>query len=616
MATSSPNFLVQNMEKVALVIALVVLGICVLTTMTGGEPRVSLDNSSVPVSEANDKLLAMVEDKLLKMKKPDELAPVEPWKETAEAAWLVSDSILAAMALTPISPAVVDVIATDVGRRTSTVDQAAEKMPLPEKPYITGGAELVFTDDRDNPVKDQVVIHVVSSFPANELNTAWNEAYKGYLPPTSARFARVEVQRQELDDDGTWSEPKFVKDAAVPPILDSRGDRPRVMTLPEIPNWIVTEDGRTNDVELTAALSVLAATVPSQSQQMTFEERIVQPPYWRLLNNQQTPMDWKFLIRRNLSWMERDVNAAASASTNTPNRSGVPAGGGYPQAYGGGPPPEYWNQPSPSPAARPLVAAGEMVRDDVAQLPPFATQRVAKLMVWIHDEDVKYNKTYRYRIRVSVVNPLLRNVRMVKEDDEVSNRQALVFPKKNDGWSEWSDRKTVERQVDAFLVGVSPGNSTVTMQVFARGLGQRVEQRFSVSIGDKIGEETKRNLADPLKPRETVEKPVDFATGLTLVAIDWNKRLAGDNRTVQITLMDEQGRLQTRILQADTDNPRRKELIDDVNRGPLAIKAAPPPTATQTPKTPVRQPTRQPARPPTGNVGIQGPAPQPGPFRP
>ena len=156
------------------------------------------------------------------------------------------------------------------------------------------------------------------------------------------------------------------------------------------------------------------------------------------------------------------------------------------------------------------------------------------------------------------------------------------------------------------------------MQVFTRSLGQRVEQRFSVSVGDTVGETVKRNLSDPLKPRESVEKAVDFATGLTLVAIDWNKRLAGDNRTVQITLMDEQGRLLTRILQADTDNPRRKELVDDVGRGPQAIKAAPPPpTGTQPPtRTTPPKAAPKPTQPKPGTAVIPGPAPQPGPFRP
>jgi len=609
MATPNQNGLTQHIEKIALVVALVVLGVCVLMTMTGGESKVTEVNSA-SLSQVNDELLRMANAKRVAAEpiRGDEIPDVAPWDERAAAAWGITDRIGPVLAITEMIPVVSPPTRTGDGRNIFSVDQdIATRIPTPEKPHAMVGVGYCDTENsnRTAPAEDKLVVHILSSFHASELNAGWGDLLRGSMKAFTPRFARVEVQVQEMNDEGEWGEPRLVKDAGVPPIRDPR-NRTETLSLPDVPDWTGT-----NDAAIVAALNELPKPVPSQNQ--TFEERILQPPYWKMLNNQRAFMSWTFLIQRNqdayLSQMVRDVVTAANmpqtgAKTPAPTyQTNYPAGSVPPNYYPTGPYPTgpyptgpYPTTPTPTPTTpRPTAGAGGDVVDVPAQLPPFTTQRTAKVMVWSHDENAQYNKEYRYRIRVGLVNPLLMNPRLVNEEDDLSARQAVVFSK----WSDWSDRVSVPRQVEMFLVGASrPMN--VNMRVFTLNLGQRVAQSFSVSVGDMIGSKITRKVdtVDPQNRKITVEQEVDFSTGLTVISIDWNKRVASSNiPSVQITLMDEQGNLFTRIQQADETSPRLKTLQAEANRVEAISK---PPEQPKPPVKPPTPPVRQPTRPGPG----------------
>jgi hypothetical protein len=165
--------------------------------------------------------------------------------------------------------------------------------------------------------------------------------------------------------------------------------------------------------------------------------------------------------------------------------------------------------------------------------------------VWQHDETVQPEKTYRYRLRYKIKNPVLNS--NVTEPPALADQFALVSP-----WSGWSSEVKIPPMVNFFVAtSKSPNGNTVTFHVFKFDRGTTKQESFSVSPGDTIG---------------GVKNGTDFTTKWTVV--DFRR----DERTDdwQILLVNDDGNLVTRSYKSDAGDALYKGLIDTVKKDKAA----------------------------------------------
>ncbi len=143
------------------------------------------------------------------------------------------------------------------------------------------------------------------------------------------------------------------------------------------------------------------------------------------------------------------------------------------------------------------------------------------LLFWAHDDTVEPGKSYRYKIRLGVFNPIAGTNQFYKQDESMKNKVIL-----------WSEASNVTEIVDIpktlyfFPREIQETAKAVTVQVSRYILGYWYSKDFTVKRGELIG-----NISD-YKPTEeeessavTIPKTVDYTTGAVLVDVipvnDW-----------------------------------------------------------------------------------------------
>lgn len=223
-------------------------------------------------------------------------------------------------------------------------------------------------------------------------------------------------------------------------------------------------------------------------------------------------------------------------------------------------------RPRPTPAVTPSVprvvpppAPGDKLM--VATIPDLNTQMEnGKVAVWFLDNSLEAGKRYQYRVRLKLLNPLLTWTQDVV-DPKDAQQASIDTP-----WSEWSSEVQAVRENEFFLTGSTKmgAASSVKVTVFARTMGQWVSQTMTLKEGNTIGLPEKKSVDNPLGgAAKPVDSEVDFRTGATIVNLDFNKRFSWGNSplsTVEMTYVDASGKVCTKLLKVDGDDPRFKEL--------------------------------------------------------
>jgi hypothetical protein len=166
---------------------------------------------------------------------------------------------------------------------------------------------------------------------------------------------------------------------------------------------------------------------------------------------------------------------------------------------------------------------------DLVKLPIFN-------LFWAHDDTGEEGKTYRYRARLVLVNPLMGNAQL--QDPALAN--AVVLPRKADaGWCAWSEPVAIPLKTKYFVVGRPMlinnrlSKQTVTMEVFRWQRGVWNVTRSEVGPGDAVP-----------------------GTSLTVVDI----RGLRNWEDVAVILVDEKFAQVIRIFNEDINNGERKNL--------------------------------------------------------
>jgi hypothetical protein len=198
------------------------------------------------------------------------------------------------------------------------------------------------------------------------------------------------------------------------------------------------------------------------------------------------------------------------------------------------------NSPAAVPAAGEMAPAGT---DPAAQAPiPTGEFDPSKFnqptLVWVHDFSVTPGKTYKYKLRYRIRNPLFGVTNAAKNPQD-ANVFALISKD-----SDWSKPVTVPAKTNFFVArNIVVGATSVQFEVFHWENGVQHSTFFTVSPGDTIG-----------APKDGV----DYSTDWTLVGFQNDPR----SGTVQILLVDQSGTMTTRSSQADQANPLYKTLKD------------------------------------------------------
>jgi hypothetical protein len=171
---------------------------------------------------------------------------------------------------------------------------------------------------------------------------------------------------------------------------------------------------------------------------------------------------------------------------------------------------------------------------------PVAGELTVVFDVWAHDETVEPGKTYRYKMRMRVKNPVYRT--NMAKDPALANYLELPIDK-DKSWSEWSKPIEVKPRVQIFLAGGAAGNNSLVRFdafLYKNGKVNKPAQAIAVTPGDMVGGPDKSGL--------------DYTTGFTVVDI----RTVGND--CRVTLVDENGAQKVRYFKADSSDPSRKEL--------------------------------------------------------
>ena len=473
--------------------------------------------------------------------------------------------------------------------------ELAAATPRPSAPLTR--VEREYPRREGQPPADVLAAHVLSTYPHARLGAQWQEILRKAGIRPAIVFAAVEAEIRERRPDGTWGSPRAVSMVRVR-LVDARGQE---ISPPTVPPF--------NGVNGTEVFGAIRSLADAQWQQA-----ILQPEYWDIWLASNRWESWRAHLPDNpiseAILKQRETGVAVRTPeprTATPARVAAPSP--YPSPRGGPMPegmtPQEQAQmqeamrrdmerrtreemmrrgatPSPVPTARPrmpvpvvtpvgrpsLVAAGS----EVLPVPSYPEQlESGLLMVWFHDTGLESLKTYQYRVRLSLVNPLITMTREAATEDDA--REPYV----KTPWSDWSDPVSVPSASEFFATGHSAPLGLVYAEVFTRALGQWVSKRFKVIEGRFIGESADVKVTDPTNG-QVLDKKVDFSTGAVAVRFDFSKvvpRGSIERQTVEMVYLNEKGELQTRVRADDEESSRYKYLKEEVRRARASVVAAP-----------------------------------------
>ena len=208
-------------------------------------------------------------------------------------------------------------------------------------------------------------------------------------------------------------------------------------------------------------------------------------------------------------------------------------------------------------------------RGPTGEIAPIRNPETRAPAVWYHDDTVEAGKTYRYRGRVKLWNRYVGRTRaMINADDA---KKAVIAG----DWSVESEPITVTPSTYFYLASVKPGGASARLEVWKWREGAWIKQSFEVGIGEVIGEVKTVKTDDYDEAGRTVRAEVDFSTGAILLDIREDapimQRVAGKagtfkyspkKSTVIVYLDPADGQVKERVQIFDRYDPIRAQLDD------------------------------------------------------
>jgi len=386
--------------------------------------------------------------------------------------------------------------------------------------------------DEENPYErvehepnDLDLVTVEAKFNVSDLYKKFYESFAGYnvkkewRDPCLARpvFGAVDLERQEQLPDGSWSDWKIVPRIGIDyrkklfAIIEDIENLPpggMKVRLLRLNNWEVQKD----------------LLQPDAYQIASAEEEWFPPTLHEGFIAQQR--DKQMEEKRKAKEMEKKQRESEKQRTRSARGGGSRFGLGMMEGdfgeFGGG-----GSRTSARTALRRQQEKERELKKKAAKPEVDYYEELKKLQItkdtdfskmkepltfWAHDDTVEPGKTYRYRIRLGVLNPIAGTGQVSKEENSFDNKAIL-----------WSDFSKVTEPVEiparlyAFPIEAQKSPPTVTVQVSRYKLGYWYSKKFTVGLGEVIGKAVEYEPPADQKEDITVPETIDYGTGTLLV---------------------------------------------------------------------------------------------------
>jgi len=381
-------------------------------------------------------------------------------------------------------------------------------------------------------------------------------------------FARLEAQRRTRDDHGNWGQWDVVQRTAVDPHRKLLEELPLVLDEASFGVDIWMSQYESQDVQYDILQPESYSFTVSRIEWMTPE---FQDEALEIMKKQEQQAKRK---------RQEDLRRKQSTrSTETRRRPTNRRTGSRTKDRGvGGGMPGYGNPARTTPVRK--ETRKERTVEDV--LDDFEKELLNEksdirsmrdlLLVWAHDDTVKPGKTYQYRIRIGVFNPIAGKDWF--QSDQADYKNQLVL------WSDYSqptDEVSVPRRIYVFPMDVIADKNTqndiegVHVEVAKYYLGQWRDFDFDVYPGEIIGYEvedvqeedgTKNSAGDYRSAGDKEPDKVDFTSDITLVDVGrevvWGSRLRQGTLYKMLYYDAERKMQQTAIGKSNWDSDTRR----------------------------------------------------------
>ena len=185
----------------------------------------------------------------------------------------------------------------------------------------------------------------------------------------------------------------------------------------------------------------------------------------------------------------------------------------------------------------------------------------ATLRVWAADPSMQPGTTYRYKLLVSVINPLYAVPRLAKDQLEENQHRAALLPTDAEiDAMPWIGPVKVEPEIRFFFV--NGRNNGARIEIFRRVNGELRIQDFDGAPGDVIGEllEVQGPLGQP--------QQIDMTVDAIIVDVERRRDVFSGRDIYNLIYMDGEGNIHVRTDDSDKSSPVRKDNLDEIENGP------------------------------------------------
>jgi hypothetical protein len=184
------------------------------------------------------------------------------------------------------------------------------------------------------------------------------------------------------------------------------------------------------------------------------------------------------------------------------------------------------------------------------------------LKVWANDFTAKPGKTYKYRMRVIMYNPLAGYKPYLMNPD--NNLLAGLASE----WVEAAGSVSISKPIYYFVEGQSSDKNAARFSVYKWYMGKWYKADFNVKIGETIGAKRKVVLLTSSMSdtnRSTTERErgeVDFSTDATLEKIDPN----ADGTSIKVTITTAEGQTEIQDSATISETKEYKDCRDTLKK--------------------------------------------------
>ena len=184
---------------------------------------------------------------------------------------------------------------------------------------------------------------------------------------------------------------------------------------------------------------------------------------------------------------------------------------------------------------------------------PADTDVPEEVSVWAHDLTIEPGKTYRYKMKVYVLNPLFRNPRLNDQQIKQNRFRVALAPSDDElATADWSAPIKVDRESYFFVTSGNRDRKSADFEVWTIHNGVWRTSTFTEYPGNEIGEVTEIPGASGRVPMNV---------GSIMLDVDTVSNPSGGGSLVRVLYLDDEtNQIGTRLVREDEQSIERTRL--------------------------------------------------------